>query len=378
MRINLDQAATTRIDPEALDVFYRIERNFPGNPSSVVSTGRAAKKILDDARDSILELLGANSARLVFTSGASESMLIAAERIHRALSSAGYHPKMMTSKAEHSSGLAGAKLFEALGGTCEFIRPLRDGTTTLPEDVDAGYVSLAHTNGETGAITDIRKAAERLRKHGAILHTDVAASIGKVPFDFGDAGAHLASFSAHKFHGPKGVGALIVSRDCPFPEALEPSSVEDGYRSGTVSPALAASMETALRKAVNDLERVAKHLREIRKTLKESLCASGLRPSFHEHENEAFQSPAVLSVAVHGIDARELLVALDLRGVEISLGAACSSLTEKPSRVLEACGIEGAELLASFRLSFSADTSLDDARTAASIIAEECLKRVSV
>jgi cysteine desulfurase len=357
MRVYLDYAATTPLDPE-VEVLMRPYQFLQGNASSVHREGSTAKEALEEARERLGRALGCSSRELIFTSGGTEAnnQVIFGLGLAR-----GGH--IVTTAIEHSAVLAPARALE-LANRCEitYLEPDKFGVIQ-PEQVleaikpETILVSVMQVNNEIGSLQDIWVISEICRTKGIIFHVDAVQSLGYVRLNVLELGCDLLTISAHKFYGPKGVGALFVRRGLEIPPLLYGGHQESGLRGGTHNVAGAVGMAFAAEKAVNLQP-------------EESVRLTGLRNAFQnlllEHPNVSLnghpsnRSPRHVNVTARGVDGEALLMNLDLEGVAASSGSACSAGTLEPSHVLTALGKSADEARASIRFSLGRDTTLPE------------------
>jgi cysteine desulfurase len=362
MRVYLDYAATTPLDPEIEEVM-RPYQFFMGNASSVHREGSIAKEALEEARERLGRALGCSSRELIFTSGGTE----ANNQVMFGLGLA-KGGQIVTSAIEHSAVLAPAKALE-LSRRCEviYLEPDKFGVIQ-PEQVleaitpETTLVSVMHVNNEIGSLQDVKAISEICRAKGIIFHVDAVQSLGYVPLHVLELGCDLLTISAHKFYGPKGVGALFVRRGLELPPLLYGGHQESGLRGGTHNVPGAVGMGFAAEKAV-------------KLQPEESVRLTGLRDSFQNLllENQSVslnghptnRSPRHVNVTARGVDGEALLMNLDLEGVAASSGSACSAGTLEPSHVLIALGRSPDEARASIRFSLGRETTLEQLEFAA-------------
>lgn len=323
-----DNAATTPAHPKVVEAVTEALRHDYGNAHSIHEAGRSARIAVDRAREQVAALLGADDPQeIVFTSGATE----ANNWILRVFD------RLAVSPFEHSSvrepaGLAGAEVLE------------NDGYDLAPPTSAPRLVSVMGVNNETGAILKPPQTGD------AKLHRDLTQSVGKVPF--GLEGLDFASFSAHKFGGPKGIGGLYIRGG----EAIEPlllgGGQEHGLRAGTLNVPGIVGFGVAAAIALDEREANTEHVRALRQAFLYELG--------REEEHGEF-SPWILSVAFPGLQGETLVVEADLRGFAISSGAACSSESTEPSHVLTALGLPEEEIRGAVRISFGVQNTLDAA-----------------
>jgi cysteine desulfurase len=367
--IYLDNNATTPLLPavrEAMEPFFA--QTF-GNPASSHRAGRAARRALEDARETVAQLLGADADEVLFTSGATESNNLAL------LGLAGESPgHIVVSPIEHPSVIEPIAQLAGRGFTVDRLPVDSCGVVRLdafPDDPRLLVVQLA--NHETGVVQSISVLANRLRKlpgEAPVIatstrqltqpvrldfHTDATQAVGKMPVRFHDLGASSLSLSAHKFHGPKGVGALLVRRGCKLRPLLFGGHQQQGRRPGTEPVALAVGVATALRLAHDEMparqERVLALRRRFLAQLREKAAPVILNGP--DEGERGFVLPHTLNLSFPGCPAESLLMNLDLAGVACSTGSACSSGSLLPSPVLRAMGVPDERLRSAMRFSLS-------------------------
>ena len=358
--IYLDSAATAPLDPRVRAEMLTCLDTAAGNPSSMHAPGRVARARIEQARAEVAALIGAPDASIVFTSGATEADNLAILGAARGNASRGR--RIVSVRTEHRAVLDACARLEHEGFTVTLVVPDRDGIVTpgaLTAALQPGttLVSVMLVNNETGVIQDIAALAPVCRAHGALLHVDAAQAAGRVPIDVGALDVDLMSLSAHKIHGPVGVGALYVRR-APRP-TLVPlqfgGGQEGGLRSGTLPLHQAVGMGAAFRIAC--AEGVAESARLA------GLCArllDGLRPLggvlLNGHATR--RAPHILNVSFEGVDGEALL--FELGDLAVASGAACSAETGEPSYVLRALGRPDALAQASLRFSVGRMTTAEE------------------
>ncbi len=375
MRVYLDFAATTPLDPE-VEGQMRPCQFLLGNASSVHREGSAAKEALEAARERLAGVLGVLSQELVFTSSGTEANNQALFSV--ALS--GGH--IITTAVEHSAILAPLRALVQMGRvTATILEPDAFGMVSA-EQVKAAIlpetklISVQHVNNELGTIQPIAEISAVAREYQIPFHVDAVQSLGHVPLDVAALGCDLLSISAHKFYGPKGVGALWVSRELErrgfvLSPMLYGGQQERGLRGGTHDVPAIVGMGLAAQKAQGLQASEAQRLEPMRDFLTSGLTAFE-DVSLNGHPTE--RSPRHVNITAHGADGEALLMNLDLEGVAASSGSACSSGTLEPSHVLLAIGKSKADARASLRFSLGRSTTHADIEFAVSAF-EKALKR---
>lgn len=345
----LDHAASSPVDETVLAAMAEAWRHS-GNPSSLHGSGRAMRRRLEEARESIAADLGAHPTEVVLTSGGTEANNLAV------LGAAGDAGEVVISAVEHPS-IAEARA--RLGARVSLLEVDADGRVDpggLGAAVSAStrLVSVMWVNNETGVVQPIRELAARAHASGALFHTDAVQAAGHLVVDF--EGIDLLSVSAHKVGGPVGIGALLVRRGVTLQASGFGGGQEAKLRSGTVPVALAVGFATALRTAVTGLEAEAARLGALQRRLSAGLTAlPGVRLN-----TAPVSSPAIVNATFAGTRADDLLLLLDAAGVDCSTGSACTAGVHQPSDVLLAMGRTLAEASSSLRFSFGRSTTADE------------------
>ncbi|MCI0408122.1 MAG: cysteine desulfurase [Acidobacteria bacterium] len=330
-----------------------------GNPSSIHRPGHRAKVLLESARASVAALLGAHAEEVVFTSGGTESNNLAL--FGAAHSHASGH--LIVTAVEHSSVLQPAGELERRGFRVTRVAPDHEGWVS-PDAIlaqvagDTFLVSLMHSNHEVGTLQEVGAVAKGLRGRNILLHCDAVQSAGKVPLDVTSLGADLVSLSAHKLGAPAGVGALWIRRGVRLSPLLRGGSQETNRRAGTQALALIAGFGEAARLAREELPEEGGRLLHLRMRLEEDLLAAFRQVRIHGQSRPRL--PGTCHLALHGLRGEDLVTALDLEGVAVSTGSACTAGTVRPSHVLQAMGCPPDEVEASLRVSLGYRTQPED------------------
>lgn len=368
--IYLDNSATTKIDEDVLEAMLPWLREEYGNASSIYAAGRKARVAIEDAREEVASLLHAHPAEIIFTSGGTESNNTVLKSV---TVDSGLASRIMYSSIEHHAVLHPAEILAAQGITTREI-PVTAKGRVVPEQL-APYneprtlVSVMHANNETGAVQPLE--AIRAAMPDSLLHTDAVQSFGKIPVDMQSLGVDFASFSAHKIHGPKGVGALFIRRGIDFKAHQQGGGQERNRRGGTESVALIMGFRMAARNAVRDMELRTGIMKQRTELLLALLEENVPNIRFNTPRKNALPNIVNISFLDAGtLDGEALLQAMDMRGIAVSNGSACVSGSLQPSHVLSAMGLPASEARAAIRFSVSKDTTEDDVRTAAATLAD--------
>jgi len=340
VRVYLDHNATTPADPAVVEAMTEVLRDEFGNPSSVHYYGQRAKARLDRARVSLAALIGADPSEIVFTSGGTEADVLALRGAADALEPGGKR-RLVTTPIEHEAVLQTAKVLTRRGWQVTFLNVDESGVID-PDALAAALtpetslVSVMHANNEIGTVQPIEALAALARARGAWFHTDAVQSIGKIPVDVRRLGVDLLALSAHKFHGPKGVGALWVRRGRRLVAQATGGRQERNRRAGTENVPALAGAGVAADVARERLSSAADTAR-----LRDRLENEILRrvPGTTVNGARDRRVPNTSNIGFDGVEAESLLIALDLEGVAVSTGSACSSGTLEPSHVLKAMGL---------------------------------------
>jgi cysteine desulfurase len=360
MRIYFDHNATTPVAPEVADAVASTLRDEPGNPSSVHYFGQRAKHVLDEARSAVARLIGADSGDVVFTSGGTEADNFALRGAAEALESTG-RKRILVSAIEHEAVLNTARHLARRGWSVAQLPVDQSGVVAaeaLREALtdDTAIVSVMHANNEIGTIQPIAELAAIAHERGALFHTDAVQSVGKIPVDVGLLGADMLSLSAHKFNGPKGVGALWVRRGVRLLPLLTGGRHERNRRAGTENVAGIAGLGVAASLAVEKLGSEATRTAGLRDQLESGILARVTQTVVNGSEPRV---PNTTNIGFDRVEAESLLIALDLEGIAVSTGSACSSGTLEPSHVLKAMRLPAGRAQSSIRFSLGMGNTAD-------------------
>ena len=356
MRVYFDHNATTPVDPAVADVMVGILRQEFGNPSSVHHFGQQAKARLDDARSAVAMLISAEASEVVFTSGGTEADNFALRGVAEALEPSGRR-HLIASGVEHEAVLTTLKALARRGWNTTLL-PVDSTGIVAPAALEAALtdrtalVSVMHANNEIGTIQPVAELAQLAHARGALFHTDAVQSVAKIPVDVRALGVDLLSLSAHKFYGPKGAGALWIRRGTRIGAILTGGKHERNRRAGTENVAGIAGLGTAAELAARKLQPEGLRLAALRDRL-ERLVLERVPGSAINGSREP-RVPNTTNISFEGVEAESLLIALDLDGIAVSTGSACSSGTLEPSHVLRAMGLPAHRTQNSIRISLGA------------------------
>ena len=361
MRIYADNAATTAMSPAAIEAMFQCIHNTDGNPSSLHSAGQRAAETLAEARGRIAARLGCEPSELIFTSGGSEADNQALRGAAR-LGAAKGKKHIVSTAFEHHAVLHTLRRLEQEGLTVTLLDVHEDGIVT-PEQVraairpDTCLVSVMYANNEIGTIQPIAEIGRVCREAGVLFHTDAVQAVGHLPVDVRAQNIDLLSLSAHKFHGPKGVGALYVRRGLRLAPLIEGGAQERGRRAGTENLPAIVGMAAALDEACDKMDRTTAHLLPLRDKLIAGLAAI---PHGALNGDAQRRLPGNVSFCFEGIEGESLLLLLDDKGICASSGSACTSGSLDPSHVLLAIGRPHDVAHGSLRLSLGEDVTEEE------------------
>ena len=363
--IYLDNSATTKIDEENFQAMLPwMKENF-GNASSAYGLGRQARVAIEEAREDIASSINAHPAEIIFTSGGTESnnailksacieseltdsLLISAIE-HHAVS----HPaEWLASKgfAQHTAPV------DNIGKVVEYWPELLPSSRCL--------ISFMHANNEVGIIQDISKIKARI-PDTCFVHTDAVQSYGKIPINIAQLGVDFLSISAHKIHGPKGIGAMFIRKGIDFKSHQHGGGQERNRRAGTESPALIVGFQYAARKAMKEMEQRHDHMRALQDHMRSLIREQIPQARINTTESHPDCLPSILNVSFSDIqDGESILQLMDMANIAVSNGSACVSGSQQPSHVLQAIGLSDKEAKAAVRFSFCKDNTIEEVEMA--------------
>ncbi len=364
MRIYLDNNATTPLHPAVLEALERSLRDVFGNASSIHKEGQSARRAIEDARESVARLIAAEARDVVFTSGGTESNNAA---IFGVAGGDGRH-HIVTTAIEHPSVLEPVTELERRGHAVTVVAPSRSGVVHADAVIDAirpetRLVSMMLANNETGVLQPVAEVARVCRERSVHFHCDAVQGAGKVDIDVTALGADTLALSAHKLHAPKGIGALYVRRGLSLGRHILGGAQERRRRAGTENVPLAVAFGVAA-----EIARDRADVGALRDALERALLAAGFPIVINGAEVPRI--PNTSSVTFRGADAEGIVIGLDLSGVAVSTGAACSSGRIEPSHVLLAMGLTPEEARATVRFSLSRFSTIDEIDRTVALVRE--------
>lgn len=370
--IYADNAATTRLDTDALHAMLPWLQDEFGNPSQPYSFARAPRKVISDSRELIASCIGANADEIYFTSGGTESdnwaILGTLDRAE---------PHIITSKIEHHAVLNTCKYLEDCGANITYLDVDRKGIVLPKMLLDqisqrTNLVSIMFANNEIGTIEPISELASIAHENHSLFHTDAVQAVGHVPINVNSLKVDLLSASAHKFNGPKGIGFLYIRRGTKMNPIVHGGKQERGMRSGTENVAAIVGMATALKKNCDNLSATSQNLRKIKDIFLNTLEKNKVDFICN---GDPTGIPGNTSISVRGISGETLLHRLDLKKIAISTGSACDSGSTQISHVIKAIGVPNEYAEGTVRISFGCNNTIDDAVRIAEAIVDVLRKR---
>jgi cysteine desulfurase len=362
--IYLDNNATTQLDPAVIEEMLPFLTKYYGNPSSGYGFAATARKAINLARERLAALLGCQATEIIFTSGGTESNNAV---INSALQLDVRGKRVVTSSVEHSAVLRPCQDLAKRGCDVTFLAVDSHGNLDVTEveaaiGPETAFVSIMWANNETGVIFPIEKIAEICREKGVLFHTDAVQATGKIPMRLCDSPINFLSLSAHKFHGPKGVGALYVNRQTRFSPLIAGGGQENGRRGGTENVASIVGLGKAAEVALKYLAEGKCNVRSIRDRFEKSVLEAVSGASVNGAS--ATRLPNTSSLLFEGIESSSALILLDRQGICCSAGSACRTGSQEASHVLRAMNPSGDGARRSLRFSvgrFNTDTQIDRA-----------------
>ena len=359
--IYMDNAATTATRPEVLEAMLPYFTEHYGNPSSIHSVGRDARRAVENARKQVAAALGCEPREVYFTAGGSESDNWAIRCAAKVTEGKGKH--IITSAIEHHAVLHTCAYMEKQGYRVTYLPVDEDGLVSV-EDVknaicdDTVLITIMTANNEIGTIQPIAEIGKLAREKGILFHTDAVQAVGAIPVNVNDMNVDMLSLSGHKFHAPKGIGALYIRKGTKISNLIFGGAQERGLRAGTENLPGIVGLGKAIELAVSELPEYGPRVTRLRDKLIDGILAEIPNVRLNGHRTKRL--PANVNVSVRYIEGESLLMRLDLAGVEASSGSACTSGSLDPSHVLLAIGLPHEIAHGSLRLSLGNDTTEAD------------------
>lgn len=360
-KVYLDHSATTPVHPEVLEAMLPYYKEKFGNPSSIHEYGKVAKVALEEAREKVAKLFNCSPYEIYFTSGGTESDNLAIKGVAFANKNKGKH--IITSSVEHHAVLESCKFLKKEGYEITYLPVDRWGLVD-PDDLrknikdDTILVSIMHVNNETGTIQPIEELVRIAKEKGIYFHTDAVQSAGKIPIDVQELPIDLASISAHKIYGPKGVGAIYIRKGTRIIPLSHGGHHERSRRAGTENIPGIVGLGKATEMVLKDMDKHNKHLKNLTETFFKKLKETVKDIQLNGHPEKRI--PSTLNISFKGVEGESIILSLDMKGVAVASGSACTSGSLEPSHVLSAMRIEPAVAQSSIRFSFGRENVIDD------------------
>lgn len=370
----MDHSATTPTDPQVVDVMLPYFTEMFGNSSSLHSFGREAAEALSTARQQVAECLGALPEEIIFTSGGTESDNLA---IRGSIAHNAKKKHIITSSIEHPAVLNTCAFLESMGHEVTYIPVDTDGVVDLEilEDSicdNTVLISIMHANNEVGTIQPLREIAAIAKKNGIYFHTDAVQTVGKIPVNVNELGVDMLSISSHKIHGPKGVGALYVRKGTAIEPIIFGGNHEKGMRSGTENIAGVIGFARAMTLAQQRMELDSRHMQQMRDSLISRVLDSISHVRLNGHPTERL--PNNVNLSFKYAEGESMLMLLDIKGIAVSTGSACSSKSLKASHVLSSLDIEDDYLHGSLRISLGRENTMEEIDYLVEVLQETIIK----
>ncbi|MGE5455334.1 MAG: cysteine desulfurase NifS [Methylocystaceae bacterium] len=355
-----DHSATTPVDPRVATVIYNMLTDNYGNPSSVHQWGRQAREAIDNARQQVANLIGATPAEIVFTSGGTEADNLAIIGSIKASTKPGKH--LITSAIEHHAVLDTFHYLEKEGYEVTVLPVNSYGLVELSQlraaiREDTIFISIMHANNEIGTIQPLAEIGKLTKAHGILFHTDAVQSAGRIPIAVTELGVDLLTLSAHKFYGPKGVGALYLRKGVKLLPLVHGGGQERKWRSGTENVPGIIGLGKAAELARLEMADRTLHLNSLASYLSQGILDSIPDASLTGHPE--LRLPGHTSFVFSGVEGESMLIMLDLQGIAASSGSACTSGSLDPSHVLIALGLKHEVAHGSLRLTLGKDNTIE-------------------
>ena len=368
-RIYMDHAATTPMHPEVIDVMTEIMRNTYGNPSSIHQFGREARKLIDDARKVLADSIGAKIDEIIFTSGGTEADNAAIMSSVQAMKDKGKH--IITTEIEHHAVLHTCQTLEKEGYEVTYLPVNEEGLITVDSvrealRDDTILVTIMFGNNEVGSIQPIQEIGRLMADHQALFHTDAVQAYGIIPISVHELAVDFLSVSAHKINGPKGIGFLYARKGVPFKPLLHGGEQERKRRAGTENVAGAAGFAKAAQLMSQTREEKAEQYKKFKEVMIRIFDEAGIAYSINGKLDDSL--PHVLNISFPGSNVEAFLVNMDLAGVAVSSGSACTAGSIEPSHVLVSMfGKDSERTKNSIRFSFGQGNTEQEVEKAAQV-----------
>jgi cysteine desulfurase len=373
--IYLDHSATTPIRPEVLEAMHPYFTDIFGNASSIHAFGQKAKKALEEARESVARLIGAQPSEIVLTSGGTEADNLAIKGTALAREASGH---IITSAVEHPAVLLPCHYLERRGFEVSFL-PVDHHGLLDPDDVRKAItdrttlISIMHANHEVGTIEPLEEIAKFAIERDIPFHTDAIQSVGKIPIDVETVGVNLLTLSAHKLHGPKGVGALYIRRGTKILPQVLGGHQEVNLRAGTENVAGIVGLGKAAEIALHTMEAEGRRISRLRDGLWKGIRERVGPVKLNGHPTRRL--PNILNVTFDGVEGESIVLNLDLKGIAVSTGSACTSGSLEPSHVLLAMGLSPTMARESVRFSLGMENTQEEIEYTTNTL-EEVVRRL--
>ncbi|MCC7558941.1 MAG: cysteine desulfurase NifS [Methanobacterium sp.] len=367
----MDHSATSPVDPEVLEAMLPYFKESFGNASTLYSLGREARTAMEKARKQVASLIGARAEEVYFTSGGTESDNLAIKGTISRLKGKGNH--IITSAIEHPAVEETCKYLEKIGYTVTYLPVGEDGIVKM-EDLkestreDTILITIMHANNEIGTIQPIKEIGALAREKGILFHTDAVQSVGKIPVNVEDMNVDLLSISAHKLHGPKGVGALYIRKGVRIDPLFHGGGHERGVRPGTENIPGIVGLGKACQLAEENLYENMEYVASLRDQLIKGVLGSIEQSFLNGHPTKRLPNNA--NFRFSSIEGESLILQLDSKGINASTGSACSSNKLEPSHVLMAIGLEEVDAHGSLRISLGKENTPKDIDSSIVVIKE--------
>lgn len=359
--VYMDNASTTKISPEVLDSMMPYLTTVYGNPSSIYSIGRESRKAVENAREQVSKALNCDTNEIYFTSGGSESDNWAIKGIAFANENKGKH--IITTNIEHHAVLHTCKYLEKYGFEITYLPVKSNGIIDINDlkkaiRKDTILITVMYANNEIGSIQPIKEIGEIAKEHNIYFHTDAVQAIGNIPINLKDLNIDLLSLSAHKFHGPKGVGVLYIKKGVNISNMIHGGGQEKSMRAGTENVAGIVGLGKAIEMATSDIQKKSEYLIDLRERLIKGIMES--IPDTILNGDPTNRLPGNVNVCFKYIEGESILLMLDMKGVCASSGSACTSGSLNPSHVLLAIGLPHEIAHGSLRLTLSEENTQEE------------------